>query len=83
MYITLSGSYKTTAKAAVCKIKPFKLFRRGCVMQTQRSSESKKVTNKCRLDVKSKEVSDSAFEIKSVRFQLRSLPLDISACSGS
>lgn len=39
-------------KEAVYKIKPFKLSRRGCGMQTLHSSESKKVTNKCRLDMR-------------------------------
>lgn len=42
-------------KEAVYRIKPFRLFRRGCVRQTLHSSENKKVTNKCRLDMKSKE----------------------------
>lgn len=42
-------------KEAAYKIKPFKLFRKGCVMQTLHSSENKKVTNKCRLDMKSRE----------------------------
>lgn len=49
-------------RGAVCKIKPFKLFRIGCVTQTPHWSESKKVTNKCRLDGKTKEEFDCLWD---------------------
>lgn len=49
------------------------------MVQTPHSNESKKVTNKCRLDMNSKaEYLDPPFE----RVQLLSLPLDFSSCSG-